>query len=73
MTLDQQVLAERKRLLDERLLVLDRLAGHLRFSFGRLPYPLPGLDTRDPVELESVSARGERSDKLQDLLTGVFR
>jgi hypothetical protein len=73
MTLDERVLAERRSLLAEKLLVLERLSGHLGFSLGRLPYPLDSLDALDPVSLESVSALVERFGKLQDLLSGVFR
>ena len=73
MTLDERILAERRSLLTEKLLILERLSGHLGFSLGRLPYPLDSLNALDPVSLESVSALVERFGKLQDLLSGVFR
>ncbi|MCP5190896.1 MAG: hypothetical protein H6988_10960 [Pseudomonadales bacterium] len=73
MTLDERILAERRALLAEKLTIVGRLSGHLGFSLGRLPYPLPGLENLDPVSLESVSALVERFGKLQDLLGGVFR
>lgn len=73
MTLDERILAERRGLLGEKLVIVERLSGHLAFSLSRLPYPLASLDTLEPVSLESVSALVERFGKLQDLLSGVFR
>lgn len=73
MTLDERILAERRALLAEKLEAVERLAGHLKFSLGRNPYPLGSLSVLDPVLLESVSALVERFGKLQDLLSGVFR
>ena len=73
MTLDEQILAQYRASLAEKRAAVAKLAGHLKFSLGRLPYPLASLDTLDPVSLESVSALIERFGKLQDLLGGVFR
>ncbi|MBK6744020.1 MAG: hypothetical protein IPG66_14010 [Hydrogenophilales bacterium] len=73
MTRGEQVLAERRALLAEKLAVVGRLSGHLEFSLSRLAYPLASLEMLDPISLESVSALVERFGKLQDLLSGVFR
>lgn len=73
MTLDEQILAQHRAALVEKQAAVAKLAGHLRFSVGRLAYPLDSLDTLDPVSLESVSALIERFGKLQDLLGGTFR
>jgi hypothetical protein len=73
MTLDDQLYAEKLKLLADRLHAIERLADHLTFSLDRNAYPLTSLGELDPVHLESVSALIERFGKLQDLLTGIFR
>ncbi len=73
MTLDDQLYAQKRNLLADRLHAVERLTEHLRFSLDRNAYPLGALGELDPVRLESVSALIERFGKLQDLLTGIFR
>jgi hypothetical protein len=73
MTLDDQLYAQKRNLLADRLHAVERLTDHLRFSLDRNAYPLASLGELDPVRLESVSALIERFGKLQDLLTGIFR
>lgn len=73
MTLDNQLYAQKRKLLADRLHAVERLTEHLRFSLERNAYPLASLEKLDPVQLESASALIERFGKLQDLLTGVFR
>ncbi len=67
------LLLERRRLLALKLAAIAQLAGHLRYSRQRLPYPLASVDALAPEALESVSALIERFGKLQDLLGNAMR
>ncbi|MFN3593275.1 MAG: hypothetical protein ACK4TK_01150 [Thiobacillaceae bacterium] len=62
------LLLERRRLLALKLAAIAQLAGYLRYSRQRLPYPLASVDALAPEALESVSALIKRFGKLQDLL-----
>ncbi len=67
------LLKERLRLLAHKLAAIAQLAGHLRYSRQRLPYPLASVGSLAPDALESVSALIERLGKLQDLLGHTMR
>lgn len=66
------ILAQQRKLLDEKILVLSRLQEGLQWSLDRLP-PSDSINMDDPAASERVSAIVDRFCKLQDQLAGAMR
>ena len=64
---------EQQALLGRQLAVLRRLRDGLRYSAGRLRWPITAADLDDPEAAERLAALNDRFAKLQDQLAGAMR
>jgi len=64
---------EQQALLGRQLAVLLRLRDGLRYSAGRLRWPITAVDLDDPEAAERLAALNDRFTKLQDQLAGAMR
>lgn len=64
---------EQQALLGRQLAVLQRLQDGLRFSAGRLRWPIDVSDLDNPEMAERLAALNDRFAKLQDQLAGAMR